>query len=149
MSIPVRPDVFLGGSCNPTTWRTEIAIPLLEAAGISYYNPQVDDWTPELVAIERQAKAEALNWLFVIDGHTRAIASMVEIAGLLASDPPSMYLVIQDVPPGTEIDGQLVGDRERKDLNQGRAYLRDLASQYDVIVHENVTAAVRALIADW
>lgn len=31
--------VFLGGSCNPTTWRTEIAIPFLDARGITYYNP--------------------------------------------------------------------------------------------------------------
>jgi hypothetical protein len=145
----IGPDVFLGGSCNLTTWRKDIAIPLLEAAGITYYNPQVDNWTPELVDVERQAKTEALNWLFVIDGQTRAIVSMVEIAGLLAADPPSMYLVIQDVPVGMEIDGQPVGDRERNDLNQGRAYLRDLANQHGVIVHESVTAAVRAIIADW
>jgi hypothetical protein len=148
MSI-IGPDVYLGGSCNPTTWRKEIAIPLLEAAGITYYNPQVDSWTPELVDIEAKAKAQALNLLYVVDGQTRAIGSMVEVAGLLAEYSGVMYLVIEDVPPGMEIDGQPVGDRERKDLNRGRAYLRDLANQYDVIVHESVTAAVRALIADW
>lgn len=32
-------EVFLGGSCNPTTWRTDIAIPELQKHGISYYNP--------------------------------------------------------------------------------------------------------------
>lgn len=32
-------EVFLGGSCNPTTWRTEIAIPKLKKMGISYFNP--------------------------------------------------------------------------------------------------------------
>lgn len=149
MNVPVRPDVFLGGSCNPTTWRTEVAIPLLEAAAMTYYNPQVDDWTPELVDIERQAKAQALNCLFIIDGQTRAVGSMVEVAAMLADDPSAIYLVIEDVPAGLVIDGQAIGDRERKDLNQGRAYLRDLASKYDVIVHESVTAAVRALIADW
>jgi hypothetical protein len=116
---------------------------------MTYYNPQVDSWTPELVDIERQAKAQALNYLFVIDGQTRAVGSMVEVAGLLAEYSGVMYLVIEDVPAGLVIDGQPVGDRERKDLNQGRAYLRDLANQYDVIVHESVTAAVRALIADW
>lgn len=31
--------VFLGGSCNPTTWRSEIAIPTLQRLGITYYNP--------------------------------------------------------------------------------------------------------------
>jgi hypothetical protein len=41
--------VFLGGSCNPTTWRKDTAIPALDVAGISYYNPQVEDWSPELI----------------------------------------------------------------------------------------------------
>ena len=35
-------DLFLGGSCNPTTWRKDTAIPLCEEWGISYYNPQVE-----------------------------------------------------------------------------------------------------------
>lgn len=34
-------DVFLGGSCGNTTWRQELAIPLLRQHGVSYYNPQV------------------------------------------------------------------------------------------------------------
>lgn len=32
-------DVFLGGSCNPTTWRKDVAIPYLQDAGVSFYNP--------------------------------------------------------------------------------------------------------------
>lgn len=33
------PEVFLGGSCNPTTWRADTAIPALNELGISFYNP--------------------------------------------------------------------------------------------------------------
>lgn len=33
------PEVFLGGSCNPTTWRADVAIPTLQQLGISFYNP--------------------------------------------------------------------------------------------------------------
>lgn len=33
------PEVFLGGSCNPTTWRADVAIPTLDQLGISFYNP--------------------------------------------------------------------------------------------------------------
>lgn len=33
------PEVFLGGSCNPTTWRADVAIPALDQLGISFYNP--------------------------------------------------------------------------------------------------------------
>ena len=35
--------VFLGGSCNPTTWRRDIAMPLMEQSGVLYYNPQVEE----------------------------------------------------------------------------------------------------------
>ena len=31
--------VFLGGSCNPTTWRHDVAIPFLKQHGITFYNP--------------------------------------------------------------------------------------------------------------
>jgi hypothetical protein len=32
-------EVFLGGSCNPTTWRADVAIPELKKLGISFFNP--------------------------------------------------------------------------------------------------------------
>ncbi len=44
--------VFLGGTCNKTTWREEL-IPLLT---IDYFNPVVKDWTPECQEIEKQQK---------------------------------------------------------------------------------------------
>jgi hypothetical protein len=63
--------VFLGGSCNPTTWRADLAIPKFKEHDIKFYNPQVDDWSPELVAIEAKAKDEASILLFFIDDKTR------------------------------------------------------------------------------
>lgn len=74
--------MFLGGSCNPTTWRLDTAIPTLHNAAITYFNPQVDEWFPELIEIEEQAKMAATLQLFVVDNQTRAISSMVEIAYL-------------------------------------------------------------------
>ena len=38
-SDATAPEVFLGGSCNPTTWRADVAIPTLNQLGISFYNP--------------------------------------------------------------------------------------------------------------
>lgn len=37
----VGPEVFLGGSCNPTTWRADVAIPKLNELGITFYNPVI------------------------------------------------------------------------------------------------------------
>lgn len=55
-----RVGIFLGGSCNPTTWREDIARPYLDTLGISYYNPQVDIWTSDLIVKETTAKEEAV-----------------------------------------------------------------------------------------
>ena len=41
ITAPSTCDVFLGGACGETTWRKDVAIPLLEQAGVSYWNPQV------------------------------------------------------------------------------------------------------------
>ncbi len=32
-------EVFLGGSCNPTMWRRDVAIPTLKKNSITYFNP--------------------------------------------------------------------------------------------------------------
>ena len=48
--------VFLGGACNPTSWRQDIAIPILSQHSISFYNPQRPDWDPQMIEIEDQAK---------------------------------------------------------------------------------------------
>ena len=40
--------VFLGGTCNNSTWRDRL-IPMLD---VDYFNPVVKDWTPECQAEE-------------------------------------------------------------------------------------------------
>lgn len=133
--------VFLGGSCNPTTWRRDIAMPLLERAGVTYYNPQVDEWSEELIAVETRAKASATLLLFVIDGLTRAIVSMNEVTELICRGR-QVVLVTQDIEDGCEIGDERITGRELKDLNRGRSYLRELAGRSGVAVFETVEEAV-------
>ncbi|VDM34366.1 unnamed protein product [Hydatigera taeniaeformis] len=104
--------VFLGGACNPTTWRKDIAIPFLEANRIPYFNPQFDEWCPELIAQEAAAKECASCLLFVFQPHlTRGLASLVEVAYLAArpyvNDCSSCYrrsrllLIVRPSPSST------------------------------------------------
>ena len=51
--------VFLGGTCNNSTWRNEL-IPLLN---IDYFNPVVEDWTPECQAEEERQKNEECQYI--------------------------------------------------------------------------------------
>ena len=119
--------VFLGGSCNPTTWRQDVAIPMLEKAGVTFYNPQVDKWHSSLVALEAQAKKDADVLLFVVDGQTRATASMIEIVGQVGKER-TVVACFSDIPDGMEISGETVTGRQLKDLNNARKYCKDEAT---------------------
>lgn len=84
--------VFLGGSCNPTTWRQNLAIPYLEMNNITYYNPQIDNWTPEVVELEHRAKQNAQVLLFVIDDQTRATVTLIESAFMAGDDKNIVFV---------------------------------------------------------
>lgn len=72
--------VFLGGTCNGTTWRDEI-IPLLP---IEYFNPVVKDWTPECIIKEDQEKEIYCDvHLYIITPEMKGIYSIAEIMNSL------------------------------------------------------------------
>lgn len=139
-SVRIGAKVFLGGSCNPTTWRRDIAIPRLEKAGISYYNPQVEDWHESMIKYENDAKANAEVLLFVVDNVTRAIASIAE-ASYFIGQRRNVVLVVQHFDENT-YSSTNIQKTELKDLNRGRTYLVDMALQAGMKVFETVDAAV-------
>ena len=68
--------VFLGGTCNDSTWRDEL-IPKL---GIDYFNPVVEDWTPECQTEEERQKSEECNvHLYVITPKQTGVFSIAEM----------------------------------------------------------------------
>lgn len=134
--------VFLGGTAGNTTWRKAIAIPILEAAGVAYFNPQLGtgEWTPEQQKKEAAAKEKAEVWLFVITDETRGVASLVEAAYRIGCGG-KMALVVIDVDEETMIDENYLSEQEIKDLNRGRAYLREIAEHHDFKVFKDIKAA--------
>ncbi|XP_062515428.1 uncharacterized protein LOC134190904 isoform X2 [Corticium candelabrum] len=141
--IGVRYQVFLGGSCNPTTWRCDIVIPILEEAGVTFYNPQVDRWCDGLIEVEEQAKQSADLCLFVIDNQTRGVASMVEAAYLAASGHP-IILVMVDFGENVEIEGIPLSPRELQDLNRGRIFVSNLMAWQGLPIFTDIATAARA-----
>jgi len=138
-------EIFLGGSCNPTTWRKDVAIPLMEERGVSFYNPQVEDWSEELLQLEADAKAKAAVLLFVIDGDTRAMMSMLEVIEYIAVGR-AVALAVVPVQEGQRIDGEEVGPRELKDLNRARRYVLDAAERRGIEVRRTIEEAVQDAI---
>lgn len=87
--------VFLGGTCNNSTWRDEI-IPILK---IPYFNPVVEDWTPEYQEIEENEKEfECDIHLYVITKEMTGVYSIAEIID--SAYNWNKYTLVQVVPDG-------------------------------------------------
>lgn len=136
---------FLGGSCNPTTWRKEIIIPLLEQNKVTYYNPQVDVWSEDLVQVEAVAKDNALILLFIIDSKTRALASIVEAAEYICTGR-NVILSLSNMPENSIINNQLIDKDQLRDLNRARDYLSDIAKRHGVACFKTIIEAGQQVI---
>lgn len=68
--------VFLGGTCNGSTWRDEL-IPLLT---IAYYNPVVPNWAEADKVEEIRQRAECDLCLYVITPEQTGFYSFAEVA---------------------------------------------------------------------
>jgi hypothetical protein len=75
-------DIFLGGSCGMTTWREKIAIPMLKKEGLSYFNPQLPEWSMRYIPLEAAVKDSCRLLLYVITPDTRGITSMLEVGDI-------------------------------------------------------------------
>jgi hypothetical protein len=141
--------VFLGGSCNPTTWRHDQAIPYLQSRSVSFYNPQVSDWTPDLVEIEHRAKELAPLLFFVIDHDTRALASIVEVC-YLAALGRRIIVVMNPMPDKkhTKFIQQKTSNHEKDDEDdyenvcEARRTLHALLRSINIPVFDNVRLAL-------
>lgn len=77
--ITMRNRIFLGGTCAETTWRNEL-IPLLYDYKCDWFNPIVNNWTPECQAIEEDEKNNKCDiHLYVITSDMIGVYSIAEI----------------------------------------------------------------------
>jgi len=67
--------VFLGGTCAESKWREKL-IPLLQC---DYFNPVVEDWTPDCQANEEREKLVCNYHLYVITPKMQGVYSIAEV----------------------------------------------------------------------
>ncbi|WP_101773446.1 nucleoside 2-deoxyribosyltransferase domain-containing protein [Peptostreptococcus faecalis] len=67
--------VFLGGTCNNSTWRDDL-MPMLT---INYFNPVVGDWTEECMEEEREQREICDFCLYVITPEMTGVYSIAEV----------------------------------------------------------------------
>ncbi|XP_050521786.1 uncharacterized protein LOC126894657 isoform X2 [Daktulosphaira vitifoliae] len=140
-------EVFLGGSCNPTTWRKDVAIPFLLEAGISFYNPQVDHWSQDLIEIEFMAKENASILFYVIDRQTRNVVSAIEAANFVGSQK-NLVMVIhpQDTTSRIIVAGEQISSSESCDIDEALAIMYKITHKEGILVFENIPQALNRVV---
>jgi len=101
--------VFLGGTCNESTWREG----LIKALKIGYFNPVVDDWTPDCMAEEIKQRDECDFCLYVITPKMTGVYSIAEVVDDSNKRPQKTIFCILPTDENLSFtDGQM------KSLNQ-------------------------------
>lgn len=67
--------VFLGGTCNESTWRDK----LIKLLKVDYFNPVVDDWTEECMLEERRQRETCDYVLYTITPKMTGVYSIAEV----------------------------------------------------------------------
>ena len=139
--------VFLGGTCNESTWRNEL-IPLLEEKGIEYYNPVVEDWTPECQQEEYRQKEICNVHLYLITKKMKGVFSIAEaVASCQFKDKEVLFAF-------ADFDGEF-DTAEKKSLDAvghliarlGGGYLFDLTDINDLAARISTIVESRAYSA--
>lgn len=114
--------IFLGGTCNNSTWRDSFVRMLNQ--NIKYFNPVVKDWTSEHQIIENNEKENKCNiHLYVI---TCDMIGSFSIAEAVQSSLTKGKITIFHVIPDGFIPSQLKSFQSIVDLiqsNGGIAYI--------------------------
>jgi len=90
----MRDRIFLGGTCNESDWRNKL-IPQLKK---EYFNPVVDDWTEDCIAVENVEKYNKCDiLLFVITKEMTGVYSIAEmVESCFLEDKMTVYNIIPD-----------------------------------------------------
>lgn len=87
--------IFLGGTCNGSTWRNRL-IPLLTKNGLDYFNPVVEDWDASCIAREEEEKIKADYLLFVITPKMKGVYSIAEAVDAVNNNQKVIFGVLSE-----------------------------------------------------
>ena len=85
--------VFLGGTCNESTWRNRMMIHLNEE-GIEYFNPVVPDWTEACMAQEIEERKTCDFLLYTITPKMTGVYAIAEVVDDSNKRPEKTILVL-------------------------------------------------------
>lgn len=96
--------VFLGGTCNGSTWREEL-IPQLK---IESFNPVVLNWTPECQAEEIRQRETCDYCLYVLTPKMTGVYSVAEVVDDSNKCPEKTILLVLAKDGDKEFEGHQI-----------------------------------------
>jgi len=95
--------VFLGGTCNESTWRDD----LISMLKIDYFNPVVDDWTPDCMEEEIRQREMCDYCLYVITPKMTGVYSIAEAVDDSNKRPKKTVFCVLNEDGEAFTDGQM------------------------------------------
>ena len=84
--------IFLGGTCNNTTWREELTPHLT----IPFFNPIVEDWNEESRIKENEEKEKCNIHLYTITPEMVGVFSIAEAVESTLTGKKTLFVVVND-----------------------------------------------------
>ena len=128
--------IGLFGTCGGSTWRQKF-VEYYEAHNIQYFNPQIDDWTPDCANIEAQHLVDDEIILFPVTGETYGVGSLAEtgfsIMQAIRSNSNRSIVILID----SELDDAIMQSdpQSAKDSLRARALVK---AHLRKVKHDNV-----------
>ena len=129
--------IGLFGTAGNSQWRAPV-IERLEQEDISYFNPSVEEWTPDCAPIEAEHLATDKVVLFVVTCESESFGSLAETGWAILSameNGRSIIFVIQDYPGENTLTP-----------NRVRTLVRAHARRADVRIYDSIDKAVEVAI---
>jgi hypothetical protein len=113
--------VFLGGTCNGSKWRDA----LIKNLKISYFQPQQEGWTPEMMQEEIKQREECDFCLYVITPKMEGFYSVAEVVDDSNKRPGKTIFsfLLKD-------EGEIFSEHQKKSLEQTAKMVKDNGARF-------------------
>lgn len=124
--------IGLFGTCGNSTWRDQF-VEYYTKNGIEFFNPQVENWTPECATIEAEHLASDNIVLFPITDETYATGSLAEVGFAVANAVLNKHRKFVFLISPT-VDEKLISDNQlaAKESTRARALVKKHLEQFNL-----------------
>lgn len=145
--------VFLGGTCVDSTWRSEIK-PLLEKAGLSYFDPVLpnpEDWDDAAKEKEKEERENCDFCVYVITPKMKGVYSIAEaVDDSNKRSEKIIFIVLKEDDDFTFYDDELSSLESVGDLivNNGGFYANNLEAAV-LFMYQSQNISIENINSNW